>query len=312
MDEISPGSEMNSTCKRKQKKDSDNTKSDAKKFKRNNETGMSRNHQVDLSSLSGKKFENLVGNNICYINSVLNGLLALDKYREKLNEGSCECELCRFLISSDLNAINLRIWVSQFNPVFSVHGRQEDAEEFLMILIEKCANLSNLAHFDTKEKHTCTICGKVSYVSEELNRDIKQCQINEKVSHESTAEMVNRTQPVDKICSCKSMNAEGTGVSHTVIDCYTRLPLVLVVSAKRFNQNRVKITKRVYPSPILEFGEVTYYLKSVVKHREGFDGSINSGHYTTALNMETLWVICDDSSELVITDETPIDGYLFF
>ena len=63
MDEISPGSEMNSTCKRKQKKDSDNTKSDAKKFKRNNETGMSRNHQVDLSSLSGKKFENLVGNN---------------------------------------------------------------------------------------------------------------------------------------------------------------------------------------------------------------------------------------------------------
>ena len=187
--------------------------------------------------------------------------MALDKYREKLNEGSCQCELCKFLISNDLDAINLRIWASQFNPTFSVHGRQEDAEEFLRILIDNCTSLSNLAHFNTKEKHICTVCKKVSYGFEELNRDVKSCCINidSEFHFENIAEMVQRTQPVSKICSCKSMNAEGTGVSHEVIDCYTRLPVVLVVSAKRFDANGVKVTKRVYPSPILEIEEVTYY-----------------------------------------------------
>ena len=281
----------------------------AKKSKKNNEAGTD---QVEIAAIPGKKFENRFGNNICYINSVLNGLLALDKYREKLNDGSCECPLCSFLVSTDLDAINLRTWASQFNPVFSVHGRQEDAEEFLRVLIDKCVNLSNLAHFDTQEKHTCTVCGKVSHVSTELNRDIKSCQIENKVLHENTADMVNRTQPLDKLCTYKSMNAEGTGVRHTVIDCYTRLPVVLIVSANRFNENRVKISKRVYPSPILEIGEVTYYLKAVVKHRGDLNGGLDSGHYTTALNMETLWIVCDDSKEFSITDETPIDGYLFF
>ena len=105
------------------------------------------------------------------------------------------------------------------------------------------------------------------------------------------------------------MNAEGTGVSQTVIDYYTRLPSVLVVSAKRFDESRVKVTKRVDPSPILEIKEVMYYLKAVVKHS---GGDLETCNYTTALNMETLWVICDDSSEFKITIETPIDGYLFF
>ena len=121
--------------------------------------------------------------------------------------------------------------------------------------------------------------------------------------------MVTRTQPVDKLCSCKSMNAEVTGVSHSVIDCYTRLPAVLVVTAKRFNESRVKVTKRVHPSPIIEIDEVTYYLKAVVKHS---GVSLETGHCTTALNMETLWVICDDSSEFKITLDEPVVGYLFF
>ena len=54
----------------------------------------------------------------------------------------------------------------------------------------------------------------------------------------------------------------------------------------------------------------TYYLKAVVRHHE-FQG-IESGHYTTALNMEILWVIYDDSLDFLITDEILIDGYLFF
>ena len=88
----------------------------------------------------------------------------------------------------------------------------------------------------------------------------------------------------------------------------TRLPLILIVSPKRFNENQLKVTKRVYTSLILETGEITFYLKSVVKH----SGDLGAGHYKTAWNMETLWVITDDSSNFQVTEETPTDGYLFF
>ena len=176
----------------------------------------------------------------------MNGLLALNKYREKLNEGSCECNLCKFLLSTELNAISLRIWASQLNPTFAVHGRHEDAEEFLRVLIEKCANLSNLVHFDTKERHICTVRTRVSE-SEEINRDIKRCLIDIDCIHENTADMVQRTNPLDKLCSVfKTMDSEN-GVSHNVTETYTRLLQIHVVSAKRFSQNREKVTKRVYP-----------------------------------------------------------------
>ena len=147
-------------------KDADNSNSASKKLKRNVNEGI-RNEQNDNPPHTGRKFQNIDRNNICYINSVLNGLLALDKYRERFNDRLCECNLCNFLISTEANAINLRIWVSQYNPIFSVHGRHEDAEEFLRVLIEKCSILSNLAQFSTKEKHTCTVCGTVTHIREE-------------------------------------------------------------------------------------------------------------------------------------------------
>lgn len=237
-------------------------------------------------------------------------MLALDLYRDKLNESSCQCPLCTFLQSTELNAKNLRLWASQFKPTFAVHGRQEDAEDFLRVLIDKCLNLSILAHFDTKETKICTVCNrKANLEVEELNRGIKSCPIENEFQYENTADMIKRTLPVNKFCSgCHSMNSEGTGVSHKVIETYTRLPQVHFVSSKRFNADQTKITNRVYPSPILEIDEVTYYLKAVIKHNGGLEG----GHYNNAVNMETLWVNCDNSKEIRITDETSSDEYLFF
>ena len=245
----------------KRKKELSDDRGNGKKRSRGNEQdGTNSTHQAELASLTCRKFENLTidekPNNICYINSVLNGLLALDLYREKLNEGSCQCPLCIFLISAELDAINLRIWASQVNPTFSVHGRHEDAEEFLRVLIDNCASLSNLAHFNTKQKHTCIVCGKVSG-SEELNRDVKSCQINIENEHENIAEMIERTNPVDKFCSCKTMQSKD-GVSHRIIESYTRLPQIHFVSANRFNNNREKIIKPIQPSPIIEIDDITY------------------------------------------------------
>ena len=70
-----------------------------------------------------------------------------------------------------------------------MHGRHKDAEEFPTEMIDRCVNLSNLADFNTKEKHTCTVCQKASYGFEELNRDMKSCEILNESHCENIAEI---------------------------------------------------------------------------------------------------------------------------
>ena len=38
---------------------------------------------------------------------------------------------------------------------------------------------------------------------------------------------------------------------------------------------------------------------------------MNSGHYTTGLNMEGRWLICDDAKSLKVSSSDPVNGYLF-
>ena len=65
--EESPDGEMTTSNEKKQKLDSKNTISGAKKFKSTYKAGMN-NDQVDFASFTGRKFENTENteNNICY------------------------------------------------------------------------------------------------------------------------------------------------------------------------------------------------------------------------------------------------------
>ena len=192
-----PEVEINLAKKRKGSK-VELTNTSAKKPMRNDNVSDNTAAQFELNSNTGRKFVNF--NNICYINSVLNGLLALDKYREKLTEGSCQCKLCKFLVSNEKNATQLRDWAAEFYPTFTYQGQQEDAGEFLSVMIDNCRNLSKLAHFDTQEKHICSVCAKVTKGQEEINQDIKSCQINidSNFQKENINDMLKRTQPFDK------------------------------------------------------------------------------------------------------------------
>ena len=86
---------------------------------------------------------------------------------------------------------------------------------------------------------------------------------------------------------------------------------VFMLSVKRFDEQGRKITKSVSPSPIVyipdENGQV-YYLKSVIRHT---GSTIRSGHYTTALNMDRKWLICDDNNEFKLIEQEPLDGYTY-
>ena len=113
MDDLTMKENETSPDKRKHNSYDKNTDYSAKKFKRNDEADM-RSVQVELSSVPGRKFENKNGNNTCYMNSVSNGLLALNKYREKLNEEFCYSNLCKVLnlmqLACELRHPNSILW----------------------------------------------------------------------------------------------------------------------------------------------------------------------------------------------------------
>ena len=97
---------------------------------------------------------------------------------------------------------------------------------------------------------------------------------------------------------CK-MNDEGAGIDHIATEFITKLPEVLFLSVNRFTNSTqgVKLGTNVYPSSIIALEEdgqeQFFYLKSVIQH---LGLNIHAGHYTTALNMEGRWLICDDKN----------------
>ena len=263
----------------------------------------------------GVKYENEYGTssqNACFRNGILNGLLAIEAYRRRVLESSrCQCLLCKHCknvlnnLDSVHNNAELRIMASRLNNEFKTLD-QQDAQEFLGVLIEHCTNLQELLFFSTQETHTCPICWK-----ETTNEDhgfLKSCQIDQKKTNESTFDMLRRTALVEKECQgC------GNECNHQVKESFNLTSDAFIIWAKRFKflQNRkIKITTFIKLSLILEIDHVTYYLKAVLKHS---GATLKSGHYTTALNLEEFWMIRNDKEYLLnLIENIPKDGYLYF
>ena len=279
----------------------------------NPSTESTTNHPV--GTFLGVKYENESGTssqNACFRNGILNALLAIEAYRRRALESSgCQCLLCKHCknvlnnLDSVHNNAELRIMASRLNNEFKTL-EQQDAQEFLGVLIEQCTNLQELLFFSTQEIHTCPICWK-----ETTNEDhgfLKSCQIDQKKTNESTFDMLRRTALVEKECQgC------GNECNHQVKESFNLTSDAFIIWAKRFKflQNRkIKITTFIKLSLILEIDHVTYYLKAVLKHS---GATLKSGHYTTALNLEEFWMIRNDKEYLLnLIENIPKDGYLYF
>merc|ERR1712001_198675 len=211
----------------------------------------------------------------------------------------------------------MRYYASKFpGKGFFRSNEQQDAEEFLGVLIENCKNLKSLTSFETITTRTCMNCLHQTPGGEELNRTLLSCPIvMEENAVNSTAEMIRKSSStLRKICSSSKINddPEGKvqGSLHSVSEILIDPSEVFIVTVKRFDERRRKITKAVNPSPIVSIPEENgqiYYLKSVVKHA---GPTIRNGHYTTALNMKGRWLICDDKN-LNMTEQEPLDGYIY-
>lgn len=303
----------------------------AKNYMNQDETARGMNHnnlndntngEAILPPYSGRKFKNQ--RNDCYINATMNLLLSSNAIREGVIESFCHCPLCKYLLKvindpsygTKHGASEVKSWASSFKPIFG-GTNQQDAEEFLHLLVKECENLQGITGFDTAQWRICNTenCNEVTFRIQETGRIIS-CPI-EVGSYDlnNTNSMVQKNDfTIQMHCTQCKMNAGESGPEHTVAEFFTALPKVLLVSAKRFTydtQGR-KITSDIYPSPILSVEENgherSFYLKSVVQHH-GL--SVESGHYTTALNMNGRWLICNDTRNFNVTSTDPLDGYIF-
>ena len=279
----------------------------------------------------GRKFLNK--DNDCYVNSIMNFLMSSEEITNGVKEKVCKCTLCKNLAifldepSKEHSSKQLKTYIAGLNPdtavVFGGENltKQQDAEEFLNHLIEKCGNLRGKTKFNTFKLRKCMNenCHYESDGSFEDNRTILTCHFNlEENALNITEEMVNNNESNNTmICeNCKLMT-EATGSRHEVKELFSSLPpKVFIMSVKRFvydqlsNQGR-KIGKAAYPSSTILLKNKTveeqeFHLKSVVEHH-GF--SIAQGHYTSKLRLNDKWLVCNDTDKSV-TRIDPLGGYL--
>ena len=131
-------------------------------------------HSTNQSHFAGLKLRNPPGQNLCFVNTILNLLSSSVYYRESLENTPCNCNLCKFMKiavkypSRPYSTNDLRAWIINTNrPHFSEKVvanvfKQQDAHEFLTALTELCENLNRLTSFTKKTSRICTICFETS------------------------------------------------------------------------------------------------------------------------------------------------------
>lgn len=95
-----------------------------------------------------------------------------------------------------------------------------------------------------------------------------------------------------------------------------RLPKILIILLKRFDQNMKKIDSKMDVPEQIDLGEYTlfdrsdkYMLKSIACH----SGSLNSGHYCAACRHPSgSWFIYDDDSIIPVTSYKKINSSLYY
>ena len=155
----------------------------------------------------GREFKN--SSNVCYINALLNGLMSLNCYREKVYEGFCKCNLCKFLkCTKNLDTNPMREYAAKLNGERFEKYEQEDVTELLLTLIPPCKVLEKLIKLQENKIFTCTVCKQVSNKLQNGNLT-KIVHFNANFSIESISDMVERESKdkIEKVCyNCEQNN----------------------------------------------------------------------------------------------------------
>ena len=194
-------------------------------------------------------------------------------------------------------------------------SRQQDAHEFLMIMLDQLSEFRKECLGQTVSTVTCLTCNHVSEKKEGftcLNIEIPQ---NAEKSPLTLLDCIKETFMEEMIAdgwSCSQCGAQNSGVKKEVY--VKELPRLLIVQLKRFRctgRGYVKDKSAVkLPRGSFKFKNTRFDLKGVVNHM----GSMNAGHYTANIKVNNRWKRCNDAR---VTEEDKMvwnsqSAYLLF
>ena len=247
----------------------------------------------------------------CYINSSIQQLYNITKFREKIlladfdeNDRSFQFQYVftkLFLFPSEYIDISnfLNTWKGSDNNVINVH-QQQDSVEFLQLLIDRInKKIPNISSMFTGE-----IEHKTFYEGNEISTNNEQFTIFplEVKNQVSLTTSLNTFLDPDKF----EYDLEGKGKVNAIrFHKVKKAPEILIIQLKRFEYNlktteREKINSKFNFSHELDFSPVmangspiTYSLCGVVQHT----GTANGGHYFSDVKRDDeKWLCINDTS----------------
>ena len=144
-----------------------------------------------------------------------------------------------------------------------------------------------------------------------IESSIKNDQDNKYQSIQDCFDLFFEKENLEDPLSCRICKGPQYFIKNYEIN---KLPYVLILSLKRFKyneNNNFKLRQLItYPIDNIKLKEKTYNLFGVIYHY----GSINSGHYVSAIKKENKWILCDDNviSEIELKRVMNSNAYILF
>ena len=277
---------------------------------------LSSNSDIALSDpcpmFEGKRFMNRRGY-ICYLNSVVNGLLSLKSFRKmiKFMEDIMKNFFTNILNDEMRNLERLRVKLNRFNPNFP-YGTHSDACEALnqLILLMNLDDFHQMSHIEIKRKQKCTDCDDESSFSVHAPHGSPNILILEQ-SYETNiqGEVDNYIRNLKNVHSedAYCTNCQGNR-SMTLSDCLQTHD-ILMIRTHRFSDNFIKIEKEITPTYIIQIGSKRYKLKCYISHH---GQSAEVGHYTSTIPLQNNILLTFDDELRIEKTEFTKDPYILF
>ena len=261
---------------------------------------------------SGKKLEN--GNAyICYLNSIVNGLLSLKTFRQLIQfmEPSMKVMLTSVL-EDDLNSLEqLRHKLYQRNSDFDfgTHCDPSEALTSIMELIDlNVLYQKSLAKI--KRHQTCSACGDESTFDVDDpygNPNVLKLKLSNEnsVQDEVNAYIQNfgSNEPKTSFCpKCQEPQLMRLKDSLETSE-------IVIITIYRFQENGVKNYKNVVPNDTINIGTLNYKLKCFLSHH---GTSVKRGHYTSTIPLGNEYYYLYDDSIRTVQRKVSEDPYMLF
>ncbi|CAE7574509.1 UBP25, partial [Symbiodinium sp. KB8] len=242
----------------------------------------------------------------CFINASMQAVLGVPVLVRKLAAPTSETERHLQDVLNSMHLGQARRIPEPFTRT-SYNGRQEDAAEFLVRLLDDCEGLQLSLRGQEVPRLLCQHCGH----GRNLPAD---SFLHLQLTLQYEAPLLSVQEAIDRYLQQRHIADDFRGWSCWQSECInkelaedpplwstniTQWPEVLMLSLKRWNTERRMLAHKVDCTDALVVGDRTYRLQSLVAH---IGASADSGHYVAYRRQEKHVLKCNDQIVTILPD----------